>query len=97
MSVGPSPPSAKERHRAERNQRRMRHSVIACFAIVGGFMAFALFGLWSLGSGRVHLSGWEHGATWVLVSVGGAIVASVPVRFVFWLFQRPRRMTSERP
>jgi len=74
----------------------MRHSVIACFAIVGGFMAFALFGLWSLGSGRMHLPGWEYGAIWVLVSVGGAIVASLPVRFVFWLFQRPRRMTSER-
>ena len=86
--------NAKERRR-EANRRGMRHSVISCFAIVGGFMAFALFGLWSLGAGRMPLTGWAYAAVWALVAVGGGIVASLPVRFVFWVFQRPRHRAPE--
>ena len=78
---------------ADRNARRIRHSVVSCFAIVGGVMAFAFYGMWALHSGML-LPRWQYAAIWALVSIGGGIAASLPVRFVFWLF-RPRRTRPE--
>jgi hypothetical protein len=84
-----------EHKRVERHQRSLRHGVVSSFAIVGGLLAFILFGLWAFGSGRVLLSGWEFAAVWAFVTIGGGIVASLPVRLVFWLCQRtPRRVTE---
>jgi hypothetical protein len=77
-------------YEAERNARRIRHSVVSCFAIVGATLAFAFYGIWALQSAMM-LPGWRYAAIWALVSVGGGIAASLPVRFVFWLFQRSRR------
>ena len=85
----------KEHKRVERHQRSLRHSVVSSFAIVGGLLAFILFGLWSFGAGRMPLSGWEFAAIWALVTIGGSIVASLPVRLVFWLCQRTPRAVLE--
>ena len=84
-----------ERKRRERHQRGLRHGVVSSFVIVGGFVAFALFGLWSLGPGRLQVPGWEFALIWALVTIGGAIVASLPVRFVFWLCQRTPRAAAD--
>src|SRR5262249_36325118 len=84
-----------KRKRLERNQRGIRHGVVSSFAIVGGFVAFALFGLWSLGPGRIQVPGWEFTLIWAIVTIGGAIVASLPVRFVFWLCQRTPRAVPD--
>jgi hypothetical protein len=84
-----------EHKRVERHQRSLRHGVVSSFAIVGGLLAFVLFGLWSFGSGRMLLSGWEFAAVWALVTIGGGIVAGLPVRLVFWLCQRRPRTVSE--
>ena len=81
----------EEHKRLERHQRSLRHGVVASFAIVGSLLAFALFGLWWIGSGRALLSGWEFVVVWALVTVGGGIVASLPVRLGFWLCQRRPR------
>ena len=86
------PVVTKEHKRLERHQRSLRHGVVSSFAIVGSLVAFALFGLWSLGSGRTLLSGWEFAAVWAFVTIGGGIVASLPVRLVFWLCQRTPRV-----
>ena len=86
----------EEHKRVERHQRSLRHGVVSSFAIVGGLLAFILFGLWSFGSGRALFSGWEYAAVWALVTVGGSIVASLPVRLVFWLCQRKPRAVQDR-
>ena len=86
----------EEHKRVERHQRSLRHGVVSSFAIVGTLLAFILFGLWSFGSGRVMLSGWEFAAVWALVTIGGGIVASLPVRLVFWLCQRTPRIALDR-
>ena len=78
----------------DRNDRHMRHSVVSCFAIVGGFLACVFYGLWAVDSGMPL--GWRFLAIGAGVAVAGAVLASLPVRFCFWLVQRPRRAKPER-